>query len=70
MHVSGLEPNAHGRDWYELWLTKGGKAIASYGRFTVAGGRTTVQLSVPYRLRAYDGWIVTRRRSDAALLTT
>ena len=21
----------------------------------VAGGRTTVQLSVPYRLRAYDG---------------
>jgi len=47
MHVSGLEPNAHGRDWYELWLTKGGKAIASCGRFTVAGGRTTVQLSVP-----------------------
>ena len=61
MHVSGLEPNARGRDWYELWLTKGGKAIASCGRLTVAGGRTTVQLSVPYRLRAYDGWIVTRR---------
>ena len=70
VHVSGLEPNARGGDWYELWLTQGGKPIASCGRFTVQGGKTTVRLSVPYRLRTYDGWIVTRRGSDAALLTT
>ena len=70
MHVSGLKPNAGGRDWYELWLTKDGKAIASCGRFTVDRNRTTVQLSVPYQLRGYDGWIVTRRGSDEALLMT
>jgi hypothetical protein len=71
VHISGLEPNARGGgDWYELWLTQDGKPIASCGRFTVHGEKTTVRLSVPYRLRAYDGWIVTRRGSDEALLTT
>ena len=70
VHVSGLEPNARGGDWYELWLTQDGKPIASCGRFTVQADRTTVRLTVPYRLRSYDGWIVTRRGSDEALLTT
>jgi len=70
VHVSGLEPNARGDDWYELWLTKGGKPIASCGRFTVDSAETTVRLSIPYRLRGYDGWIVTRRGSDEALLST
>jgi Anti-sigma-K factor rskA len=70
VHVDGLEPNARGGDWYELWLTKDGRPIASCGRFTVAADEVTVHLSVPYRLRGYDGWIVTRRGSDAALLTT
>jgi hypothetical protein len=29
-----------------------------------------VTLSVPYGLRQYDGWVVTRRGSDRVLLTT
>jgi len=33
-------------------------------------GVTTVTLSVPYGLRSYDGWVVTRRGSDRVLLTT
>ena len=72
MHVavSGLEPNAGSGDWYELWLTEDGRPIASCGRFTVDEGETNVRLSVPYGLRGYDGWIVTRRGSDKPLLTT
>ncbi len=70
VHVSGLEPNAGGGDWYELWLTTDGEPIASCGRFTVDADETTVRLSVPYDLREYDGWIITRRGSDEALLST
>ena len=70
VHVTGLEPTADGADWYELWLTKDGKPIASCGRFTVDADETTVRLSVPYDLREYDGWIVTRRGSEAPLLST
>ena len=70
VRVAGLEPNARGGDWYELWLTKDGKLIASCGRFTVAAGEMTVRLSVPYSLRGYDGWVVTRRGSEEPLLTT
>ena len=70
VEVTGLEPNAGSGDWYELWLTKDGKPIASCGRFTVDGGETNVRLSVPYGLRDYDGWIVTRRGSEEPLLTT
>lgn len=68
--VRGLEPSRDRNDYYELWLTKDGKPAASCGRFIVARGLTRVTLSVPYALRSYDGWIVTRRGSDQALLTT
>jgi hypothetical protein len=68
--VRGLEPSANRSDFYELWLTEDGKPIASCGRFVVAGGLTTVTLSVPYGLRNYDGWVVTRAGSDQVLLTT
>ena len=68
--VRGLEPSGDRSDFYELWLTKGGKPIASCGRFVVANGLTTVTLSVPYGLRRYDGWVVTRAGSDEVLLTT
>ncbi len=70
LFVRGLEPNARGSDWYELWLTKGGKLVASCGRFTVDADETRVRLSVPYRLRGFDGWVVTRRGSDTPLLST
>ena len=68
--VRGLEPSRDRSDFYELWLTANGKPIASCGRFVVADGLTTVTLSVPYGLRRYDGWVVTRAGSDAILLTT
>ena len=68
--VRGLEPSAGRQDYYELWLTQNGKLAVPCGRFTLHEGLTTVTLSVPYRLRAYDGWVVTRRGSDQPLLST
>ena len=68
--VRGLEPSRDRSDYYELWLTKDGKPVDSCGRFTVHPGVTTVSLSVPYGLRNYDGWVVTRAGSDEVLLTT
>ena len=68
--VRGLEPSRDRSDYYELWLTKDGKPVESCGRFTVHPGVTTVGLSVPYGLRNYDGWVVTRAGSDEILLTT
>ena len=70
LRISGLTPSRDRSDWYELWLTKDGKLADPCGRFTVHAGTTTVVLSVPYGLRQYDGWIVTRRGSDVPLLTT
>jgi len=68
--LRGLEPS-HGRtDFYELWLTREGERAESCGRFTIHGGLTTVSLSVPYRLRDYDGWVVTRAGAAAPVLTT
>jgi hypothetical protein len=68
--VRGLEPSRGRSDWYELWLTRDGKRVSPCGRFIVEPGRTEVTLSVPYGLRNYDGWVVTRRGSDRVLLTT
>jgi hypothetical protein len=68
--VRGLEPSRDRSDWYELWLTRDGKLAASCGRFIVKAGRNEVRLSVPYGLRRYDGWVVTRRGSNEPLLTT
>jgi hypothetical protein len=70
VRLRGLEPSRDRSDYYELWLTKGGKLADSCGRFTIHPGLTTVTLSVPYGLRSYDGWVVTRRGSDRVLLTT
>jgi hypothetical protein len=68
--VRGLEPSTSREDYYELWLTKDGELAASCGRFTVHPGVTEVTLSVPFALRQYDEWVVTRRGSDEILLTT
>jgi hypothetical protein len=70
VHVRGLRPSRDRSDYYELWLTKDGKRADPCGRFIVRAGQTKVFLSVPYGLRNYDGWIVTRRGSDVALLST
>ena len=68
--VRGLEPSRDRTDFYELWLTRDGKPVDSCGRFIVTGGVTTVVLTVPYALKRYDGWIVTRHGSYAPLLST
>jgi hypothetical protein len=68
--VRGLAPSRDRSDYYELWLTKGGKLADPCGRFTVHTGLTKVVLSVPYGLRQYDGWVVTRNGSDVPLLAT
>jgi hypothetical protein len=68
--VRGLTPSRDRSDYYELWLTKGGKLADPCGRFTVHTGLTKVVLSVPYGLRRYDGWVVTRHDSDVPLLAT
>ncbi len=70
VRVRGLEPSVDRRDYYELWLTKDGELVAPCGRFVVDGDVTEVTLSVPYGLRGYDGWIVTRGESEDPLLTT
>ena len=68
--VRGLTPSRDRSDYYELWLTRGGKLVDPCGRFIVNTGVTTVVLSVPYGLRKYDGWVVTRHDSDVPLLST
>ena len=68
--LRGLEPSTDRDDAYELWLTRDGELADSCGVFTVHEGLTTVTLSVPFALRSYDGWVVTRRGSDEVLLTT
>ena len=58
--VRGL-PRLSGRVYYQLFLTRNGKPIAPCGGFNVKAGTTTVEFSVPYSLRRFDGWVVTRR---------
>jgi hypothetical protein len=73
VRVSGLNPLPKGR-WYELYLTRGGKRAAWCGAFSVKKrGRTTVHFTVPYKLKGFDGWVVTtsgRQAERQVLLTT
>jgi hypothetical protein len=57
--VQGL-PKLPNGGYYELYLTRHGRIGATCGTFNVHGGRTTVSLNAPYRLRSFDGWVVTR----------
>jgi anti-sigma-K factor RskA len=75
MTVQGLPQQSQRGAYYELWLTKKGKPSVSCGTFRVHGNATTVDLTVPYSLRAYDGWVVTAeipggREPGRAVLTT
>jgi hypothetical protein len=70
VRVQGLEPSADREDTYELWLTRDGELAATCGVFTVHDGVTEVFLSVPYALRGFDGWVVTRTGSEEPLLST
>jgi hypothetical protein len=61
--VRGL-PKLAARGYYTLYLTRKRKPVVSCGTFTVEGSTnpTKVQLSVPYSLGRYDGWVVSRER--------
>ena len=63
VHVRGL-PKLAGRGYYTLYLTRKRKPVVSCGTFTVEGPTqpATIQLSVPYALGRYDGWVVARER--------
>jgi hypothetical protein len=62
------------RAYYEMFLTKDGKPVASCGTFSSDNKTVTVRLNAPYNSRRYDGWVVTRhvRNSDVrpVVLTT
>jgi anti-sigma-K factor RskA len=67
--VRDLEELPEG-ETYELWLTKGGKLAAPCGAFAVAGSRTVVPLTAPYRFSQFDGWVVVREGTTQPVLTT
>ena len=45
--------------YYELMLTRKGEPVASCGTFVVNAGSTDVRLNAPYKLKSFDGWVVT-----------
>ena len=59
LSVTGLARLPAG-GYYELALTRKGKPVASCGTFTVKPGTTAVRLNAPYKLKTFDGWVVTR----------
>jgi hypothetical protein len=61
LEVNNLPRQKVTGDYYELWLTRHGKAIVPCGSFRVNQRTTTVRLSVPYDFRKFQGWVVTRQ---------
>jgi hypothetical protein len=57
--VHGLKPLPRG-SFYEMYLTRHGRRIASCGTFGIRRTTATVRLNAPYDIRSYNGWIVTR----------
>ena len=49
--------------YYEMFLSRGPDVrAASCGTFRVAEGSNEVRLNVPYSLRSFNGWVVTREK--------
>jgi hypothetical protein len=65
MTVQGLPEQQQRNAYYELWLTKNGKPSVSCGTFRVHGKATTFDLTVPYSLSKFDGWVVTAETPGA-----
>ena len=57
LDVSGL-PRLPADDYYILWLAKNGEYAATCGTFSVGKGETRVRMTVSYRLREYDAWVI------------
>jgi hypothetical protein len=56
--VHGLKQLPEGQ-FYEMYLTRHGKRVATCGTFRLTSG-DSVRLNAPYNLRTYTGWVVTR----------
>jgi Anti-sigma-K factor rskA len=53
--------------YYEMFLSRGSdKRAASCGTFRVSGSTDDIRLNAPYRLNAFNGWIVTREKPGSA----
>jgi hypothetical protein len=66
--VRGLKELPAG-GYYELWLTRGSRRIASCGTFRVHGKTTTVQLNTPL-LATGDGWKLVANPGNATVMTS
>lgn len=58
LEVAGL-PRLPSGAYYTLWLAKDGEYAGTCGTFAVGEGTTTVRMTVSYRLRDYDAWVIT-----------
>jgi hypothetical protein len=69
LRVRGLEPAADDVR-YELWLTRGGQLAEVCGSFLAEpDGTTVVPMNAPWRLDAFDGWVVVEEGSRTPVLT-
>jgi hypothetical protein len=67
LRVRGLEPDDVR---YELWLTRGGQLAELCGSFLAEpDGTTVVPMNAPWRLDAFDGWVVVEEGSRTPVLT-
>lgn len=62
--VKGLKPLPKGQ-YYEMFLTRDGKRVVTCGTFRFTPGESIPSLNAPYRLRSFDGWVVTIERPGA-----
>jgi hypothetical protein len=47
--------------YYEMFLSRGAdKRAASCGTFRASGDEKDIRLNAPYRIRSFNGWVVTR----------
>jgi hypothetical protein len=59
VRVSNLDKLSRGA-YYTVWLTRNGHAVAPCGSFLVGSAPTTeVRFTVAYKLKNFDGWVVT-----------
>jgi hypothetical protein len=59
--VRGLKALPKGQ-YYEMFLTRASKPVATCGTFRIAQNGDSVRLNAPYNFRSFDGWVVTLER--------
>ena len=67
--VRNLPPLGPG-ERYELHLTRRGELGPSCGTFFVTSDKSIAYLNAPYKLRQYDGWVISREGSREILVRT